>query len=58
MITNIWVGVLLAEKTSNGLKNYSYVCKLFKRMGRTENGEVIKIRDGYSKYLIQFRIKK
>ena len=44
-------GVLLAEKTSNGLKNYSYVCKLCKRMGRTKNGEVIKIRDGNSKYL-------
>ena len=44
-------GVLLAEKTSNGLKNYSYVCKLCKRMGHSKNGEVIKIRDGNSKYL-------
>ena len=39
-------GVLLEEKTATGQDNYSYVCKLCKKMGRTKNGEVIKIKDG------------
>ena len=39
-------GVLLAEKTSTGGNNYSYVCKLCKKLGRKKNGEFIKIKDG------------
>ncbi len=41
-------GILIPEKTASGFKNYSYVCKLCKQLGRTKNEEEIRIKDGKS----------
>ena len=38
-------GLLLSEKTGNGVENYQYVCKLCKKLNRKcKNGEPIRIK--------------